>query len=189
MKIWVFIWRMQPIHIWHQKIIEKSMIENDFTFIILGSSELVDANNPFTNKERVSFIKSIFIEKWSYMTLLLRDNKSDKKWIMDLDSIIYNSLKKIIKNWEIKKLTFYWGDLKNDYAIRVVKDYEKLLRVKNIIYKEIDRKEFKFSHNWTEFYISSTKVREELKKSNFVILKKMLTKSVIDYLRKENKYN
>jgi hypothetical protein len=52
----------------------------------------------------------------------------------------------------------------NDYAIKVLRDYSSLLFSKNILFKEISRKDFKIIHNNQTIEISSTKVRETIKK-------------------------
>ena len=199
MKLWIFIWRMQPLHMWHQKIIEKSLEENNLTFIILGSSEVLDDRNIFTNEQRLKLLKLFLNKKTRNKILFLEDTKSDKQWVENLNSLIEKTWDDYLKHtlsrlmwWkninsediefqkqdfssQVEKVTFYWGDLENDYAIQIIKEYENLLNFKDIKYLEISRKEIP---------ISSTQIREELKKNNYVALQKILHPKVLKEIKK-----
>lgn len=198
MKLWIFIWRMQPLHMWHQKIIEKSLEENNLTFIILGSSEVLDDRNIFTNEQRLKLLKLFLNKKTRNKILFLEDTKSDKQWVENLNSLIEKTWDEYLKHtlsrlmwWkninsediefqkqdfssQVEKVTFYWGDLENDYAIQIIKEYENLLNFKDIKYLEISREEIP---------ISSTQIREELKNNNYVALQKILHPKILKEIK------
>ncbi len=178
MKIWIFIGRMQPLHLWHQKIITESISNNDFTFIMLWSSWIINEYNPFTDIERKNFIENIFEEnKNKYEIINLADSESDEKWVKNIEKIVkYNINKKE------ESVTFYGWDFENDYAIKVIKQYEDIIEFSNINYREISRKNIYADYKWEKIYISSTLVRESLIKKDLEILKILLDERVFKLL-------
>lgn len=179
MKIWVFIGRMQPLHLWHQKIINESITTNDFTLIILWSSWIIDEYNPFSDLERKSFIENIFIENYKkYKIVSLEDYNSDELWVKNIENIIKINIKEYIEN-----LTFYWWDLENDYAIKVIKHYKNELNFNKINLKEISRKSIHIIHKWRRVYISSTLVRQSLFNRDLELLEKLLDDRVFTILK------
>lgn len=169
MKIWIFIWRMQPMHLWHQKVIEKSFKENDFTLIFLWSSWIVDKNNPLTDIQRKNIIESIYWYDNNYKVLYLKDKKSDLEWIKDIEKNINNVI-----NFKIDKIIFYWWDFENDYAIKVLKKYKNNFSFDRVFFKEISRKEIIVFENWKQYYISSTLIRNTIINKNYTLLEKLL---------------
>jgi hypothetical protein len=161
---------MQPLHLWHQKIITESLSNNDITFIFLWSSWIINENNPFSDLERKQFIENIFLNNNKPYTIInLPDNDSDEKWVKNIEKIVKDNVEK-----KVEKITFYWGDFENDYAIKVIKENEKLLNFSKIIFKEISRKNIFIYHNWKKIYISSTLVRESLIKKDLELLERLL---------------
>ncbi len=208
MKLWIFIWRIQPIHIGHQKIIEKSLEENDLTFVILWSSGIQDNDrNVFTDEQREKFLKIFLKKKTRNKVLFLRDNKSDQNWVKNLAIIIHKTWEEYLQTtlnrllwWKnintedidiwtqnfknsVEQVIFYCWDLENDYAINIIKKYEELLDYKKISYSEINRKELHIEYNWENIFISSTRVREELQKWNSELLQKMLHPKVLKEIK------
>ena len=156
MKIWVIIWRLNPPHIWHVNLIKKSIKQSDKTIVILWSSNLKDYNNPFSFEERKSFLKKIFSNKVEIKKS--NDYESDKKW--------YEEIKKILKNFSNNKIIFYWWDLENDSAIKMIKQFWN--------FKEKNFKEEKRS----KINISSTKIRQHLKEKNLEEAEKWLPEQI-----------
>jgi len=62
--------------------------ENNLTFIILGSSEVLDDRNIFTNEQRLKLLKLFLNKKTRNKILFLEDTKSDKQWVENLNSLI-----------------------------------------------------------------------------------------------------
>ena len=208
MKIGIFIGRMQPIHLWHQKTIETSIKENDLTFIILWSSWLTDENNIFTDEQRQKIVKTSLKKLNKKKIITLCDNNSDELWVKNLNTLIHITWQKYleatlsrllwwkkintedIEVWkqdfsnQLKTITFYCWDLRNDYAIKTIKEFEKIIDCSNIKYKEIHREELVINHMWEELYISSTRVRKELGNQNYELLEKMLDRKVLAKIKK-----
>ena len=198
MKLWIFIWRMQPLHIWHQRIIEKSLEENNLTFIILGSSKTLDEKNIFTDKQRLKFLKLFFNKKTRYKILFLEDTNSDKEWVENLNNLITQTWEEYVTQtfnrlmWgksinsedidfenqnfssQVGQITFYWWDLQNDYAVQVIKKFEWLLNFKQIEYCEINRE---------EILVSSTQIREAIQEKNINFLKKNLHPKILKEIK------
>ncbi len=179
MKLWIFIGRMQPIHLWHQKIINKSLEENNMTFIIFWSSWIRNKENIFSDKQREKFLQILYqkeIQENKISYNFLEDTKSDKSWVRNIFQRVIPSLKLC---WKADIITFYWWDFKNDYAIRIIKQYQNMYNNKNIQFKEFSREELD---------ISSTQVRDALEKWKNNLLQKMLDKKVFLAITGNNNY-
>ncbi len=185
-KLWIFIARMNPPHKWHMKIIKKILKENDYALIFIWSSEKNDELNPLNSQERENIIKQNLknhFENNTIKTILLNDEETDKKWI--------DTIKKEFEtfSWNLfSETTFYGGDLENDYAIQVIKNFEKELPFEKISYKEISRKNSFISFDGKKYAISWTQIRTLWKEKNITIIEKMLEKNmqkdIISLLRK-----
>ncbi len=209
MKLWILIWRMQPLHLWHQRVIEKSLGENDLTFIILWSSWIQgDDRNIFNDEQRKKFLQTFLKKKTRNKTIFLEDHPSESQWLQNLDELITKtweeylntSLKRLlwwtkfnkddIEIWEQKfkdnvdQITFYWWDLKNDYAIQVITSHKQFLNYNNIMFIEVNREELSILHNWEDIYISSTRIRSELKNKNWELLEKMVDRKILSEIKK-----
>jgi len=158
MKIWIIIWRLNPLHIWHIKLIESSIKQNDKTIIILWSSNISDEHNPFLFEERKSFLEKIFSKKIKIEKS--NDYETDEHW--------YKEIKEILKDFEKEDLTFYGWDLKNDSAMKVIKQFWNF---KNIKFSEKNR---------NTINISSTKIRQYLKEKNFLEVKKWIPNEIYE---------
>ncbi len=165
MTIWILIWRLNPPHFWHMRILDESLKYNNKTILFLGSANIKDDRNPYSFEKRKEFINLLYFDNKDLFIEDLNDLENDKEWI---ESIQNKLLKYIGIN---ETIIFYGWDLKNDYAIQVIKRYEDLLWYKNIFFKEISRKELD---------ISSTQVREIIKKQDKELMKKLVSKKIID---------
>ncbi|NUJ98205.1 adenylyltransferase/cytidyltransferase family protein [Candidatus Gracilibacteria bacterium] len=185
-KLGIFIARMNPPHKGHMKIIKKILKENDYALIFIGSSEKNDELNPLNSQERENIIKQNLknhFENNTIKTILLNDEETDKKWI--------DTIKKEFDTFSgnlFSETTFYGGDLENDYAIQVIKNFEKELPFEKISYKEISRKNSFISFDGKKYAISGTQIRTLWKEKNITIIEKMLEKNmqkdIISLLRK-----
>lgn len=175
-KIGIFIARMNPPHKWHIKTIKKILKENDFSLIFFWSVNKKDELNPFSYEEKNAIIEKYFenfIKEDILKISFIDDHENDEIWIENL-------IKKLIHfYWETwYKLKFYWGDLENDYAIQVIKNFENSFPFKNISYKEVSRKNSCIFFNWEKYEISWTQIRFLWKNKKLEIIKKMLEKDM-----------
>lgn len=191
-KIWIFIARMNPPHKWHIKIIKKILKENDYIIIFIWSANKNDELNPLNCKERKSILKQSlknYFEKNIIKIILLNDEETDDKWINNIKKEFDDTFINIFSN-----ATFYGWDLENDYALKVIKIFEKELPFKNIFYKEISRKNSFIFFDGKKYEISWTQIRSLWKEKNIKPIEKMLekniTKEIISLLEKyENRKN
>lgn len=168
MKIWILIWRLNPPHIWHMRILDESIKENNKTILFLWSSNVIDNKNPYSYNERKKFIKSMY-DNQNLIINALEDLPDDLDWIKLINKKLfwfwYNN-----SNW----ITFYGWDLENDYAIIVLKKYIEALEFNKIDFVEITRKNYFIDHRNRKIEISSTLVREAIKNNDKELLKKLL---------------
>ena len=167
MNIGIFIGRMQPLHIWHQFIIQTSLTENDYTFIFLWGNNRIDANNPYSFKQRKTFIQKIFSKTQNYNISEVLDRPSDTIWVQNISQHLNNQC-----TTPDNILTFYWGDLESDSAFQAIQKNRDIFKNinKKIYFKEISRKNIP---------ISSTLVRQALKNKNSSLLEQMLDKRIL----------
>nr|MDD3720226.1 adenylyltransferase/cytidyltransferase family protein [Candidatus Gracilibacteria bacterium] len=158
MSLGIIIGRFNPLHIGHISLINSSINKCDKTIIILGSANVINENNPFSKDERYIILKKEFGD-YIYIDHL-DDCESDIEWIRSLDELIRKYC-----NFE-DKITFFGGDLKNDYAINAVKIFQKELKFKNINFFEKHR---------DIIPISATKIRNHLQNNEHEEAKKWLS--------------
>ncbi len=177
MTIWILIWRLNPPHIWHMKILDESLKNNSNTLLFLWSSNILDKNNPYSYNERKDMINILYWNKSNLIIDNIDDFPSDKDWILNIKS----KLDKYIKNKQ-PNLIFYGWDFENDYALIVLKKYISLLWFENIFFKEIKRKDITINYNNKEIEISSTKVREVIDNKDKKLLEKLVDMRIINNL-------
>lgn len=156
--VWVIIGRFSPLHLWHISLINYSLENNDKTIIIIWSAEKIDERNPYSLRERLDIIKSEFGN--NLIIDYLNDSEDDSNWISNLQSIInkYSLLS--------DSINFLWWDLKNDYAINVIKEHLEKFNYNKISFLEKNR---------LEIPISATIIRNLLKENNTEEAKKWLS--------------
>lgn len=164
-KIWIFIWRLNPPHIWHIKVIKTSLKSNNKTIIFLWSKDIIDNKNPFSYEDRKLFIENIFKNK-NLIIDFINDYPTDEEWIKK----IWEKIKKYSINNE-NKITFFGWDFENDSAIIAIKNNLKYLWYENIDFFEVYRKNILLS-TWEE--ISGTNLRQHLENWDFVWAKKLI---------------
>ena len=156
MKIWIIIWRFSPPHIWHIKLIKKSLWENHNSIVILWSSNIKNQYNIFSFKERKLFLEKIFGKKIQIKKS--NDYKKDEDW--------YKEISEILKKYDKKQMVFYWWDLENDSAIKILKEFWDF---KNINFRQEDRKKIN---------INSTQIRQYLNQGEFKKVKKYIPNEI-----------
>jgi citrate lyase synthetase len=165
-QIWCIIWRFQPLHNGHNLLIETSLKENASTIIFIGSSNIINTQNPYSFDLRKKIIAHNFETK-NLPIKKLPDFETDELWI---EYIISH----IPRNVDIVK--FYCGDEKTDSAIISIKNLENTLpfQVKIV---EIPR---------SIIPVSATQIRWALQNHNSEFLKKYLSNTTIDILKKQS---
>ncbi len=166
--LWIIIWRFSPLHIWHISLIDYSLKNNDKTIVIIWSAEKIDENNPYSLIERKEFLKEEFDD--NIIVCYLNDCKKDIDWL--------NNLNILIKKYSIKEdnIYFLWWDLKNDFAIKVIKEHIQKLDFNTISFVEKTRQKIP---------ISATKIRKLLKQKKYDETEKWLSKKTFDLITKK----
>ena len=183
MKIWIFIGRFTPPHKWHISTIRKSLKFNDLTIVILGSANVLNEQNPFDVINRWQMIEEHFDGHDCLIIESIDDIESDKQWVSEIWKIASNYIE---SEWQF---SIYWWDFENDYAIKVLKEFESELWFDSLDFVEFNRKDLSFEHNWETKYYSSTLVRQCLKTNNIELLKKLLVSDIYNKTTKKNLKN
>lgn len=171
MKVWIFIWRLNPPHLWHLEIIKKSLETDDKTMVILGSSNIFDERNPFSVEQRKRMLEMNFSVN-SLIIDSMSDKESDLDWVLGIKNIILKNIK------NIREISFYGWDFKNDSAIIVLKQFTNHIWFQNIKFIEYNRKKLYFVYDWEKIYYSSTLVRDAIIKKDKSLLKKLLSPEI-----------
>ena len=172
MNIWILIWRLNPPHLWHMKILDYSLKNDDKTILFLWSSNKQDKNNPFNYKKRKALIKKLYNNSFIIIKPL-EDKKEDLDWIKSINNKLLNLG---VKNKD--NIIFYWWDFKNDYAIKVIKQYEKKFIFWGISYKEISRNKYFINYKTNKLLLSSTLVRQAIKNNDYDLIKKLVSQKI-----------
>ena len=83
MTIAVAVMRLQPFHKGHQKIIDKMLYENEKAILFIGSKDTINEQNPYSFKERVEMVKTIYkdqIKKGRLIVQGINDIHNPPKW-------------------------------------------------------------------------------------------------------------
>lgn len=89
-KIWVYLGRFNPIHRWHEAVIDRMIAEHgDNCLLILGSSNVSQsAHDPFSYAEREQFVKMLYPD---LRISPLPDYPTDDERLHKLDEVIHNN--------------------------------------------------------------------------------------------------
>ena len=155
---WLIIWRFQPLHLGHELLIESSLKENQTTLILIGSVNKKDSQNPYSYQDRKNLIEYIYSK--NILIWDLPDFPSDEQWI----KYILSYLPK-----DIKEVTLYCWDIKNDSAVKSLKSSEIQLPF-TLDIKEIPR---------SIIPVSATQVREWISLWDSKQLQKYLSKKTL----------
>ena len=177
MTLGIFIWRLDPPHIWHTQIIKRTLKENNKVLLLLWVNEKNNNKNLFEFNIRRKLLNCIFINKTKLNILKIKDNKDDLVWIQNIIKIINNNYKKI------KKINFYGWDFENDSAFISFKEYEKQFKNFKINYILNSRKKSKIEFKWKKYKISSTNLRQAIIEKNYKLIEKFCDKTIFDKLK------
>ena len=178
MTLWLFIWRLNPPHIWHINIIKRALKENKKVLILLWTAFEYDENNPLNFESRKILLKQIFSET-NINFLEIKDTKLDSEWIQNIDYILKNNY------LDFKNINFYWWDFENDSAFKVFKEYEENFTNFTFNYILNSRKDSFIEHNWKKYKISATNLREALYNKDYTLASKFCTDEIFEKIKKE----
>lgn len=176
--LWIMIWRFWPPHIGHIRVIKKALRENWKLFLFLWSANVVNERNPFTAEERLFFFNFYFkqeIESGILNIWTLDDVGNYEKWVW----ILWKEIWKIFPDFKWK-VNFYWWDMKEDMAINAINQYENLLWLEKIAYREIEREDFIVNHDWAKIPVSATAVRNALSSWDYCLANKLMNSEIAE---------
>lgn len=174
----IIIGRMNPPHVWHSALIKKSLRENDKTYIFIGVKKQRDKKNPFEFLQISKWISLIFADALKEEKLFIHSIEDHPSDIVRTKKL-WEKVKNLSKS---KNITFYWGDLNNDYAITCIQEHIWVFQEYNIKFWEQDRFDSKITINGQNMDISSTLLRQALKVKNKEIVDKIVDKKIVSQI-------
>lgn len=177
MALGLFIWRLNPMHSWHLKIIEKALSENEKVLLLLWTPLQKDIEkNPLNFVERKEILEKYFSNE-NLKILELVDDRSDFVWTIHV-------YKRICDNFiNYRKINFYyWSE--EDSAYRCLKQFEEYFFRVSINFIKIDRNKTFVDYNWQKLELSATNFRKYLREWNFEIAKKITDEKIFDEIKK-----
>lgn len=174
----LLVGRMNPPHIWHIRVIEAALRENSKVLILLGSANKIDQENVFSFEERKFFLTEYFQDEtteWRLVIDKINDVIDNEIWVQN----IWNTIKLYCPSFK-NTLNVYGWDLKEDTAIKILKEHQKESGIKKIKYKEIYRNYIQISHNWVKHDISGTNLRKALASNDYDLAKEYIPTKIAD---------
>ncbi|EKE29595.1 MAG: hypothetical protein ACD_2C00141G0017 [uncultured bacterium (gcode 4)] len=144
-QIGVYVWRLCPIHVWHELLISimRESYGNDFLQILWSSNAQFSLRNFFNYSERRGFYKMRFPDQ---KIVWMPDYWTDEDWLLALDDILIAFWWFEDRDELLDKVTFIgWCDEDVDFFL---KDWRKV----DIINR----------FDWSTPKISATEVRDAL---------------------------
>ena len=175
--LWIVIGRMQPVHIWHQRLIDSALREQWICLVLLWGNDEIDAHNPYTFEQRDEMLQRLYPDS-NLMIDYIRDTPTDKQWVENMST-------QILKLWIFDAITFYVGDREQDSAVSALQKHQEILDVPEIHFTEINRKKIKISHDNSDIAVSATAVRAALWDRDYSLVQKILPEEVYEYLLKK----
>lgn len=185
----VILARLQPIHNGHLALIQKSVNENDETYVFVGSADKFNARNPLPISLRLSLAKSAFREKFNWNestnTLIYQagleqiDEHSKKLYIIPLDDLTDESdnshdwgfylYSKIVTYTQCSNFTIYYSD-----GFEIITTWFPGFILRNNISLSL------LARNATESGISATAIRNAIVTGDDDTLKRFVPTEVYD---------
>lgn len=108
LKVWVYWWRLNPIHLWHEAVANKAKIDSDILLLFMGSIDNPQSyRHFFPADKREALIRKVYPD-----AIIIRihdthnpeatEEENDAQWVKNLDSLIDQAVP-----WD-KEVTFYW---------------------------------------------------------------------------------
>jgi len=182
-KVGVILARLQPVHKGHLALIEKSINENDETYIFVGSADKFNERNPIPIGLRIQLLRGAIEEsfpdfQWNpaynnygdgerTITIvplddLTDESQNDHEWGFYLYS-------NIVSASGSANFTMYYSD-----GFEIITSWFPGFILRNNVSLNL------IARNTMEEGISATAVRNAIEKDDVELLKKYVTKNVID---------
>ncbi len=162
--IWLYIWRFQPFHNGHKKVLDTMLLENELCIVLIGLSE-DEAKNPYDFSTRLHFFTHTY-SPTSHLSLYpLPDEASDSIWIKHI--LCFHEIQ------SADEIVIYAGDMKHDSAIQVIQTYQHLFWEKKLSFREISREDNPISGN---------QVRQKIQETGLESVKDQIPVEVYEYL-------
>lgn len=185
----VILARLQPIHNGHLALIQKSLNENDETYVFVGSADKFNERNPLPISMRITLAKEAFKEKfnWNESTnIVVRtlgpediDTVNKKLFIVPLDDLTDESdnsydwgfylYSKIVTETQCSNFTVYYSD-----GFEIITTWFPGFILRNNISLSL------LARNATESGISATVIRNAIVNGDDDTLKKFVPTIVYD---------
>lgn len=166
MQLWCIIGRFQPLHKWHEILIETSLQYHPATLVLIGSSNAVDQKNPYSFEIRKQMLERVFQNPKLHIGSL-PDFPEDQDWVQLICQYIPDG---------VKILHLYCGDIHTDSAVICLKKYSEILPFEIKIH-EIAR---------SNFPLSGTQVRAWIQKWDSEKLSQSLSPEIYNFIEKPN---
>lgn len=178
--LWILIWRMNPPQMGHLRFLKKALSENKQLLLFLWSANVTDEKNPFSVVERMFFLNFYFkqeIESWKLIVSNLDDNECNEIWVQTL----WEKIQEFFPDFKWK-LNIYGWDMKQDKAIDVLHQYQSLLDIENLNFREVERENFYINHVWEKIQVCATSVRNALSDWDYELAKKFMNHELWDII-------
>lgn len=182
-KVGVILARLQPVHKGHLALIEKSIKENDETYIFVGSADKFNERNPIPIGLRIQLLRGAIEESFpDFQWNLAYNNYGDGErtiTIVPLDDLTDESqndhewgfylYSNIVSASGSANFTMYYSD-----GFEIITSWFPGFILRNNVSLNL------IARNTMEEGISATAVRNAIEKDDVELLKKYVTKNVID---------
>lgn len=186
---------MNPLHIWHEEVIQQALKQNDAVLVLLWGNMIIDKNNPLDFQHRKILLEKLFGDT-IYIRQIL-DTPGDKQWVWDIvkeiDAIVeddgivpINTKQRNItgdENIHPLQIQIYGGDFSSDSAIVAIKEYQDILKYENITYLQVDRFKKTVFLEGQQYDISATTLREALVSKNWKLVELLTPKEIYNDLQ------
>ena len=107
LKVWVYWWRLNPIHLWHEAVVNKAKKDSDILVFFMGSIDNPQSyRHFFPADKREALIRKVYpdaiiIRIPDTYTPWANEKENDAIWVKSLDALIDQAVP-----WD-KEVTFY----------------------------------------------------------------------------------
>lgn len=183
-KIGVILARLQPVHNGHLALIDKSINENDETYVFIGSANKFNKRNPLPISLRQQLLQEALLEKygWNPKTEDLSDDKGITKYlhIVQLDDLTsegdnsytwgFYFYSKVVTATQCSNFTIYYSD-----GFEIITTWFPSYILRNNVSLSL------LARGATVDGISATKIREAITQGNDDLLKQYVPNTVFEH--------
>lgn len=183
-KIGVILARLQPVHNGHLTLIEKSINENEETYIFVGSANKFNKRNPLPISLRLQLLQEALIDKfeWNPKTNCIGPEKSTQKklFVIQLDDLTseednshtwgFYFYSKVVTATQCSNFTIYYSD-----GFEIITTWFPSYILRNNVSLSL------LARGATVDGISATKIREAITQDNDELLKQYVPNTVFEH--------